>query len=94
MQILGLLRRKGSHKSGCNQAQSTRGWDSGISTFNNVLLVFITFLLFRATPTTYGSFQARGLIGSTAAGLHHSHSNVGSEPSLQPTPQLKAMPEP
>ena len=27
-------------------------------------------------------------IGATAAGLHHSHSNMGSEPHLQPTPQL------
>ena len=24
-------------------------------------------------------FQARGLIGAVAAGLHHSHSNLGSE---------------
>ena len=27
----------------------------------------------------YGGSQARGLIGAVAAGLHHSHSNVGSE---------------
>ena len=27
------------------------------------------------------------LIGATAAGLRHSHSNEGSEPHLQPTPQ-------
>ena len=29
-----------------------------------------------------------------AAGLCHSHSNTGSEPRLQPTPQLTAMPDP
>ena len=36
----------------------------------------------------YGTAQARGLIRAIAASLHHSHSNVGSEPHLQPTPQL------
>ena len=34
----------------------------------------------------YGSFQARSQIGATTAGLHHSHSNVGFDPHLQPTP--------
>ena len=28
------------------------------------------------------------------AGLHNSHTNVGSETHLQPTPQVKAMPHP
>ena len=28
----------------------------------------------------------------TAAGLHHNHSNAGSKPHLQPTPQLMAKP--
>ena len=51
------------------------------------------FFLFRATPTAYGSSQARGLIGAAASGLHHSHSNMGSEPHLRPTPQLRAMPD-
>ena len=40
---------------------------------------FYLFFLFRATPVTYGSSQVRGRIGAAAAGLHHSHSNVGSE---------------
>ena len=31
-----------------------------------------------------------GLFRATAASLHHSHSNVGSEPRLQPPPQLTA----
>ena len=35
------------------------------------LFVFV-FCLFRAAPATYGGFQARGLIGAVAAGLHHS----------------------
>ena len=35
---------------------------------------FFCFCLFRAEPTACGGSQARGLIGATAAGLHHSHS--------------------
>ena len=42
----------------------------------------------------YGGSQAKGLIGSVAAGLHHSHSNARSELHLRPTPQLTTMPEP
>ena len=56
--------------------------------------LFIYLLLFRAAPAAHGSSQARDRIGAAAAGLHHSHSNVGSEPHLQPTPQLMAMPDP
>ena len=46
----------------------------------------MVFFLGGGTPTAYGSSQASGLIGAAAAGLHHSHSNVESEPCLQPTP--------
>ena len=52
------------------------------------------FVFFRAAPTAHGGSQARGPIGAVAAGLHHSHSNTGSEPCLRPTPQLVAMPDP
>ena len=55
---------------------------------------FFFFGIFRATPTAYGSSQARGRIGATAAGLHHSHSNSESEPRLRPTSQLTAMSDP
>ena len=48
------------------------------------------FFLFRATHAAYESSQARGRIGAVAAGLHHSHSNIGSEPHLPPTPQVIA----
>ena len=51
-------------------------------------------LLLWALPAPYESSQARGQIGATAASLHHSHSNTRSEPHLQPTPQLKATPDP
>ena len=57
------------------------------------LLLFVCWL-FRAAPKAYRSSQARGLIAATAAGLCHSHSNLGSEPHLGPTPQLMAMPDP
>ena len=49
---------------------------------------------FRATPVAYVGSQARGRIGATAPGLHHSHSNARSEPCLLLTPQLTAMPNP
>ena len=41
-----------------------------------------------------GGSQARGQIGTLAASLHHSHSNVRSEPCLRPTPQFTATPDP
>ena len=40
-------------------------------------IFFLSF--FRAAPSAYGGSQARGQIGAVAAGLHHSHSNAGSE---------------
>ena len=57
-------------------------------------LFFFFLLLFRAALTAYVSSQARGRIRATAAGLHHSHSNSGSEPCLRPTPQLMTKPDP
>ena len=58
-----------------------------------VLSVFVCLfvLLFRAASAAYEGSQARGLIGATAAGLNHGHSNARSEPHLEPTPQLTAM---
>ena len=55
---------------------------------------FIFFSFFRATPMAYGGSQTRSRIGATPAGLHHSHSNAGSEPRLQLMPQPAAMPDP
>ena len=60
-----------------------------------LLLFFFFFGLFafsRAAPVAYGGSQARGPIGAVAPSLHHS--NVGSEPRLQPTPQLMTLPDP
>ena len=58
------------------------------------LLKKFFFCLFRAVPTTYGSSLARSQVGAAASGLCHSHSNMGPEPCLQPTPQLMEMPDP
>ena len=55
---------------------------------------FFFFCHFRATPTVYGSSQARGWIKAVATGLHHSHSNIRSKPRLRPTPQLTATLDP
>ena len=56
--------------------------------------VFCLFAFSRSIPAAHGGSQARGLIGAVTAGLHHSYSNSGSEPRLQPTPQLMATPDP
>ena len=40
------------------------------------------FFLLSSAPAAYGSSEARGLIGAAAAGLCHSHRNMGSEPHL------------
>ena len=59
-----------------------------------LFFLFCLFVFSRAAPVAYGGFQARGPIGAIAAGLYHSHSNIRSEPHLQPTPQLMATPDP
>ena len=55
---------------------------------------FCLFAISRAALVACGGSQTRGLIRAAAAGLRQSHSNTGSEPGLQPTPQLTAMPDP
>ena len=55
------------------------------------IFIFCLFTISWAAPAAYGSCQAGGRIGAVAASLHHSHSNMGSEPHLRPTPQLTAM---
>ena len=64
----------------------------------NIIYVFSFFFFFfwhfRAEPAAYGGSQARGGIRTTATRLHQSHSNSGSQPRLQPTPQFLATPDP
>ena len=52
--------------------------------------LFYFFRLFRAPPWAHGGSQASGQFRVTAAGLHYSHKNLGSELRLWPTPQLTA----
>ena len=67
-------------------------WD--LKDGKDFIFYFFIFLLFRAEPAAYGGSQTRGPIGTVAAGLHHSHSNMGSKPPLRPTPQLTATVDP
>ena len=53
---------------------------------------FFVFCLFRAVPMAYGGSQVRDLIRAVATSLRQSHSNTGSQPCMQPTPQLTATP--
>ena len=43
-------------------------------------LFFFFFPFLGPHSQAYGGSQARDLIGAVAPGLHHSHSNAGSEP--------------
>ena len=54
------------------------------------VVVVVVVAISWAAPSAYGGSQARGRNGAIATGLCQSHSNVGSEPRLQPTPQLTA----
>ena len=58
-----------------------------------VVVVVVVVAISWAAPAAYGGSQARGRIGAAATGLHQSHSNTGSEPCLQPTPQLTTTPD-
>ena len=62
--------------------------------FFNVVYTYVDFFfLFGSPPVAYGSSQARGLIGASAAGLHHSQNNEEFKVYLQPAPQLTATPD-
>ena len=69
-------------------------WSLGCSCLFIYLFIYCLFVSSRAAPVAYGGSQARGGIGAIVTGLRHSHSNTGSEPCLQSTPQLTATPDP
>ena len=59
------------------------------------MFMFFAFLPFLGLlPIAYGGSQAQGQIRAVATGLWQSHSNMGSEPCLRPTPQLTAVRDP
>jgi len=62
----------------------------GDSMYTFLFFFFCHFAISWAASTAYGGSQARGRIGAVATSLRQSHSNAGSEPHLQPTPQLMA----
>ena len=59
-----------------------------------LFIYFFVFLPFLGPlPMAYGGSQDRGLVRTVATSLRQSHSNLGSEPRLQPIPQLMATPD-
>ena len=83
-----------SEQQSLPQKSKLFGWMRNVFFFLSFSLFFFFFCISRATPMAHGGSQARSQIRATAASLHHSHSNSGSKPSLQPTPQLMATPDP
>ena len=54
-----------------------------LSFLGNLLVIkLVIFFFLRSSLVAYGGFQARGRIRAVAYGLHHTHSNVASEPYL------------
>ena len=76
-----------------NKKTRTLGWGKKIKKILKEKKNFF-FFHFLGCFRDMGVSQARGPIGAVAASLRQSHSNAGSEPHLQPTPQLTATPDP
>ena len=77
----------------CRCFSKTSG-DTQLSRLGLLFYFFIYFCLFAFSRATHGGSQARGLIGAVATVPRQSHSNTGSKPHLQPTPQITATPNP
>ena len=75
----------------CRPATDLDDLSEMLSTRNFVAFFFLLFL----EPHPWHMEVPRPGISTTAsaAGLHHCHSKAGSEPHLQPTPQLMATPD-
>ena len=69
-------------KSGVAEAYTSSSRHLIVGTWRYTHTHTHTHSLFRATPAAYGGFQAKGQIRAVAAGLHCSHSNTRSKPSL------------
>ena len=54
------------------------------------MFFFLSFLILGLHLVAYGSAQARGRIRASAANLQYGYCNLGSDPCLRPTPQLKS----
>ena len=85
-----------SYYLGCFQVLKCHYYSAKYSRdFNLFSIVFLPFVFFfRPAPEACGGSHARGLIRAVAARLCHNHSKARSQPSLRPTPQLTATPDP
>ena len=64
-----------------------------ISIYGKKIVGFL-FLFFFFTYVTYGSYQARGLMGATTASLHHKPQQWGIRAASVTYTQLKTMQDP
>ena len=76
------------YRNGEVRSRSLCEWGKGKMMTTSIFIYLLMYLLFRAATMAYGSSQARGLIRAVAAGLYHSHSNAGSDPTPQLTTKL------
>ena len=84
----------GSARHGLESREKSMNLECPVDS-ENILSEFLGFFfLFKATPGSYGSSQARGKIRAVTACLHRSHSNTGSELYLQPMLQFVATLDP
>uniref|UniRef100_A0A8C3VDE4 Uncharacterized protein n=1 Tax=Catagonus wagneri TaxID=51154 RepID=A0A8C3VDE4_9CETA len=65
-----------------------------ISVIVVVMLLIVIFCLIEVYSRRRAVREGKSLTGAVATGLHHSHSNAGSELHLQTTPQLTATHDP
>ena len=76
-----------------NQLSHNR--NSGLVYLFHFVCLFLFLFCFLGLPPQHKEVpRLGGQIGATAASLHHSHSNAGSELHLLPTPQLTATLDP
>ena len=75
-----ILKCLSVHPSLAQSGQSIKEHMGSLILSGVTVFLFSLFFLFRAAPVAHGSSQARCQIGAVAAGLHHSHSSIGSEP--------------
>ena len=82
---LGKLVKDEAINLGCT-GRGQLGWDGKAEIkcldYSTFFFFFLFIGLFRAVLAACGGSQARGQISVVATGLHHSHSNTGSEPRL------------
>ena len=83
--------QKGNNESACSMHIKQLAGASQILA-NNMVEIFFSFL--GPHPWHMEIPRLGGPIRAAAAGLHHSHSNLGSQLHLQPTLQLMAMSAP